>query len=184
MLTITHGNILDIPADILICSANPWLNLSGGVGGALLLRHGSSLQSRLHALLASQNKKLLPPTTVILDSPPNTPYKAIAHAIAIDAAYRTDIPTVAKTISIALDLLAPFHPAHIALTALGTGYGPLKPAQFGQALAIALQNRPHPPITVCLRHDHEADEVRTALTGSAGVQFSGAAPISKPPSKA
>ena len=30
--TIKHGNILNEPADVLICSANPFLNLSGGVG--------------------------------------------------------------------------------------------------------------------------------------------------------
>lgn len=31
------GEILDLAADALICSANPQLNLSGGVGGGFLL---------------------------------------------------------------------------------------------------------------------------------------------------
>ncbi len=162
-LKIIHGDILDVNADILVASANPWLNLSGGVGGALLLRYGLTLQSRLHAQLAALNKKVLPPGTVILDTPPNVPYKAIAHAIAIDAAYRTDIQITAQTIIHALNLIAPLIPNHIALTALGTGYGPLSHKQFGQALALALLNRDHPPLTVCVRHPHEADDVRLGL---------------------
>ena len=32
------GDILDVPADVLVCSANVYLNLSGGVGGAFALR--------------------------------------------------------------------------------------------------------------------------------------------------
>jgi hypothetical protein len=31
--TVKCGDILDEPADVLICSANIFLNLSGGVGG-------------------------------------------------------------------------------------------------------------------------------------------------------
>src|SRR5437763_11221519 len=51
---IRHGDILDEPADVLICSANPFLTLSGGVGGALLLRYGPSLQSELNEYLAGR----------------------------------------------------------------------------------------------------------------------------------
>jgi hypothetical protein len=40
--TVKSGNILDENADVLICSANVFLNLSGGVGGAILLRCGDA----------------------------------------------------------------------------------------------------------------------------------------------
>jgi hypothetical protein len=52
--TVTHGDILDVPADVLVCSANVWLNLSGGVGGTILLRHGPAMQDQLHRWLASR----------------------------------------------------------------------------------------------------------------------------------
>jgi O-acetyl-ADP-ribose deacetylase (regulator of RNase III) len=38
------GDILDIPADVLVSSANVYLTLSGGVGGAFLRRYGVAMQ--------------------------------------------------------------------------------------------------------------------------------------------
>ena len=46
--TASVGEILELSADALICSANPQLNLSGGVGGEFLLRYGESMQHFLH----------------------------------------------------------------------------------------------------------------------------------------
>ena len=34
-ITIKVGNVLTEAADVLISTANPWLNLSGGVNGAI-----------------------------------------------------------------------------------------------------------------------------------------------------
>lgn len=42
--TLKSGDILDEPADVLVCSANVFQNLSGGVGGAILLRYGDAVQ--------------------------------------------------------------------------------------------------------------------------------------------
>ena len=41
---VKHGDILDEPADVLVCSANVNLSLSGGVGGAFLRRDGPEMQ--------------------------------------------------------------------------------------------------------------------------------------------
>ena len=49
---VRGGDILDVSADVLICSANVYLNLSGGVGGAFLLRYGTSMQDALQDYLA------------------------------------------------------------------------------------------------------------------------------------
>ena len=46
---VSHSDLLDSVADGLLCSANPNLNLSGGVGGAFALRYGDEMQSFLHA---------------------------------------------------------------------------------------------------------------------------------------
>lgn len=42
-ISVIHGDILDIKADYLVSSGNPWLNMSGGVNGSLLERYGSML---------------------------------------------------------------------------------------------------------------------------------------------
>lgn len=39
------GEIFEIEADALICSANPRLELSGGVGGELRRRFGEAMQA-------------------------------------------------------------------------------------------------------------------------------------------
>ena len=45
--TVKSGDILDEQADVLICSANPFLYLSGGVGGSFLYRYGPAMQEEL-----------------------------------------------------------------------------------------------------------------------------------------
>jgi hypothetical protein len=44
---VAHGDLLDTDADGLLCSANPSLNLSGGVGGAFSMRFGPEMQTFL-----------------------------------------------------------------------------------------------------------------------------------------
>jgi O-acetyl-ADP-ribose deacetylase (regulator of RNase III) len=52
--TLKHVNIIDEPADVLICSANASLNLSGGVGADLLGRYGTKMQNELYRILAAR----------------------------------------------------------------------------------------------------------------------------------
>ena len=63
--SVKQGDILDEPADVLVCSANPWLNLSGGVGGEVLLRHGPQMQQELHRLLAARGLRSVPQGEVV-----------------------------------------------------------------------------------------------------------------------
>jgi O-acetyl-ADP-ribose deacetylase (regulator of RNase III) len=49
-----NGDILDVPADVLICCANVYLTLSGGVGGAFQLRYGPSMQLALFKYLSDR----------------------------------------------------------------------------------------------------------------------------------
>jgi len=43
---VRHGDVLDVAADALVCPANVYLNLSGGVGGAFSLREEKGDASR------------------------------------------------------------------------------------------------------------------------------------------
>jgi hypothetical protein len=85
----TTGDLLEIEADALICSANPQLNLSGGVGGAILLRYGEAMQKELHAKLRTAGLPYLNPGAAVATSPCGTKYRTVIHAVAIDGFYDT-----------------------------------------------------------------------------------------------
>ncbi|MEM6506506.1 MAG: macro domain-containing protein, partial [Planctomycetota bacterium] len=87
--TVKHGDILDEPADVLICSANPFLTLSGGVGGALLQRYGDPLRIELEEVLKSRSVNYVDRGSVIVTFPSDTPYKSIIHAVAVDGMYES-----------------------------------------------------------------------------------------------
>jgi hypothetical protein len=67
---VSSADILDAKADGLICSANPNLNLSGGVGGAFLLRYGTEMQDFLHGHLRST--RFPTPIAISFDPPMDT----------------------------------------------------------------------------------------------------------------
>src|SRR5262245_23289113 len=84
------GDLLDLPADGLICSANPQLNLSGGVGGAFSLRHGPAMQEFLHNYLRDRQLKHILPGSVVVAPGCGSHFQAVAHAVAIDVFYGTN----------------------------------------------------------------------------------------------
>ena len=83
--SIHIGNLLGVPADVLVLSANVYLNLSGGVSGAFALRYGPAMQEALHAWRAERNVRHAPPGTVVAMPPLGTPYHAVLHAVGVDA---------------------------------------------------------------------------------------------------
>jgi len=161
---VAAGDILDLNADVLVCSANPWLNLSGGVGGALALRYGPAMQGFLHTELAVRGVKWLPAGTVLVAPACGTPYRAVVHAVGVDPTYQSSMATVTTAVESALAAAAQFG-SHITLTAIGTGYGPLSLKQFGEAM-LPLMKRDWGAIrqiTIGVRHDDEAAELRGIL---------------------
>ncbi|EGF28006.1 macro domain-containing protein [Rhodopirellula baltica] len=98
------GDVLAVAADALISTANPWLNLSGGVNGAILAATGPATQEELHAYLKSQGISAVPAGTVIQSSSGNLPFDCILHAVAIDPFYdstaETDLLTLSTTTSL------------------------------------------------------------------------------------
>jgi O-acetyl-ADP-ribose deacetylase (regulator of RNase III) len=136
-LELYQGDILDLQADVLICSANVSLNLSGGVGGALLARFGAGLQEELHGNLPKQAPRFAKPGDVVVTHPQKTPYKAVLHAVAVDAFYDSNTQLITETVRKALGLASLEGARCVALTALATGYGHLSIAQFAEGLCPA-----------------------------------------------
>src|SRR5262245_5939336 len=140
-----HGDILDVPADVLVCSANVYLNLSGGVGGAFLLRHGPGMQEALHGFLAERGLRHVPRGEVVVMPPCGSPYRAVLHAVAVDAFYDSSADVVAAVVTASLQRAAEFAAQTVALAAVGTGYGRLTMADFARGLASVLGHE-FPPL--------------------------------------
>jgi O-acetyl-ADP-ribose deacetylase (regulator of RNase III) len=127
---VVHADLLELPADGLVCSANPSLNLSGGVGGALLMRYGNELQEFLHAWLQQQQLRQVPPGSVVVSPGFQSPFRHIAHAVAIDVFYDTSAELIFQTYQAALQALATAGCRTIAAACLGCGYGRCPEGEF------------------------------------------------------
>lgn len=128
--SVRHTDLLDIAADGLLCSANPSLNLSGGIGGAILLRYGSEMQTFLHEQLRTRGVRAVPPGTVILSPPFGLSHRAVAHAVAIDVFYETNADLIWSTYQTAFAQLSAAGCRSVAASCLGCGYGRFSASDF------------------------------------------------------
>ena len=168
--TIIHGDILDVPADVLVCSANVFLSLSGGVGGAILLRDGEAMQKELHGILAQSQRRFVDRGEVIQTSPCGTPYRAVLHAVAVDGLYESSPQIVQAIVEKALAMAAGLGARRVALTALATGYGKLTMRQFAEGIA-PLTRVDFPPIhevVICVRNVNDQQAIEASLAGVNG----------------
>lgn len=149
--SVIVGDILDQPADILVCSANPFLTLSGGVGGAFLLRYGPEMQTHLQAYLHARGVRHVPPGTVVQMPPCGSPYRAVLHAVAVDGFYESSAELITNVVQQILTLSVTFGGHTVALPAVATGYGHLQLADFAAGLRPCLRSTPGPArVLICL----------------------------------
>jgi O-acetyl-ADP-ribose deacetylase len=128
------GEILDLSADALICSANPQLNLSGGVGGEFLLRYGESMQQYLHNWLRRSASRFVMPGTVVVAPSCGSPFRVVLHAVAIDAFYDTSADVIAQAYQNAFAEASRMGCRTIASACLACGYGRATPEMFVAAI--------------------------------------------------
>lgn len=164
--SVEMGDILDVRADALVCSANPYLNMSGGVGGAFLLRYGPEMQSALHSILAEKGRRHLPQGTVVVTPPCGSPYRLVLHAIAVNVSYESSVQVIEKVVCECLKLAARAGAHSIAIPLLATGYGKLGPTDFGLGITSILHREfdPVEHIVICARRESDAAIVRTLLS--------------------
>src|SRR5262245_415544 len=165
-IDILVGDVLDVPADVLISSANPWLQMTGGVNLAIILRpRGELVHEELQRYLPDTHPRVVPPGTVVRTGPGSLPVKHILHAVPIDPSYDSSIELVANTIITALTQARELGAKVLSMPALATGFGPLTIDDFAQALkqATALDWSPFETLKVVLRQEADAETVRAAL---------------------
>ncbi len=155
-VVVTVGDVLDAPADVLISTANPWLNMSGGVNGAIRERE-PDIQTELRAHLESIGESAIPATSVVQTSAGALPYSYIIHAVAIDPFYDSSRQIVADTLAAAFDLAVSLGANSIAMPTLATGYGPMTIDSFARAFVDSVFGRfPIETVTIVVRSNENA----------------------------
>src|SRR5438270_5395726 len=102
-LEILAGDVLDVRADVLISTANPLLQMTGGVNLAIILRpQGELVHEELQQFLRRSGERYVDPGTVVCTGPGSLPVKNILHAVSIDPSYDSSVELVADTIVRAL----------------------------------------------------------------------------------
>jgi O-acetyl-ADP-ribose deacetylase (regulator of RNase III) len=158
---VHHGDILDVRADVLVCSANVYLALSGGVGGAFLLRYGPAMQEALQQYLLSRGARHVERGDVVAMPPCGSPYLAVLHAVAVDGAYESSPAVVGEVVSESLRQAAGLAARSVALAAVATGYGRLSMAEFARGLrgVLAQAFPPLERVVVGLRSRYDVEEL-------------------------
>ena len=123
-VTVRIGDLLEESADAIICPANPWLNMSGGVNGEILRRGGEPIQTELHAHLQALGKVAVDPGTVVATNPGQLKAKHLLHVVAIDPFYDSSVDLIREAITHALCVAQELGSKTVAMPALATGYVP------------------------------------------------------------
>jgi len=162
---VKKGNIVDEPADVLVCSANPHLTLSGGVGADLLARFGNSMQVALQQIVRNRTPHFIPRGEIIPYSDTTLPYLAVLHAVAVDGWYDSSPQIIEQIVANALRMAGGYNAHKVALTALATGFGHLSTEDFANGIRPLLDIE-FPPISevcICVLDDDRALELRRYL---------------------
>jgi O-acetyl-ADP-ribose deacetylase len=172
-LIVKQGDVLDEAVDVLICTANALLRMSGGVNGAILARGGKDVQNELNQYLKQIGRPAVDRGSVVRTGPGPLAVKHILHAVGVNAFYESSADVIASLVKKALAEAAALGAKTVATPAIATGYGPLTMAEFARGLREAV--RVAPPgiqeLRVVLRKPEEVDEVRQVCNfGTSGGQ--------------
>jgi O-acetyl-ADP-ribose deacetylase (regulator of RNase III) len=162
------GDVLDVPADVLISTANPWLQMTGGVNLKIILRpSGELVHAELQAHLRASGGKYVEAGTVVRTGPASLPVRHILHAVSIDPSYDSSVELVAQTLGRALGMARELGARTVTVPALATGFGPLSMEEFAEAVkrVLAQDWSPVETLKVVLLKAEDAEIVRAALEG-------------------
>ncbi len=168
-IEVLVGDVLAVPADVLISTANPWLQMTGGVNLKIILRpRGEFVHEELQKHLRATGKRYVEPGTVVRTGPGSLPVRHILHAVSIDPSYDSSVGLVADTIVKALSMARELDARTVTIPALATGFGPLSMEEFAAALDRALDRdwSPLAVLMVVLRQQEDAERVRAVLERS------------------
>ena len=120
-LTIKVGDVLNEGVDVLICTANPGLQMTGGVNGELLQRGGDRIRDELNAYIKSSGKPVVDRGTVVKTGPGPLSVKHILHAVGVNAFYESSSEVITRLMADALILAAELDARTVATPMIATG---------------------------------------------------------------
>ncbi|MDB5327250.1 MAG: Appr-p processing protein, partial [Phycisphaerales bacterium] len=99
--------------------------------------------------------------TVVVTTPGVTPYRAVLHAVAVNAFYESSPAIVGDVVRACLHAAAEHGAQTVALTALATGYGKLTIGQFAEGLSGVIDEdfSPIRGVTIVVRGVDDAEEI-------------------------
>jgi O-acetyl-ADP-ribose deacetylase (regulator of RNase III) len=165
-VVVKTGDVLDEQVDVLICTANPLLAMSGGVNGAILARGGQDVQKELQAQFKTGGKGFVAPGTIVRTGPGPLLVKHILHAVGVDMSYNSSVELVSELLATALKEASRLGAKTVATPAIATGYGPLTIADFAQACQKGLR-KSYPgleELRIVLRAQEDVDVVTRQVT--------------------
>lgn len=165
IISLSVGIVLEVPADVLIVPANPWLSMSSGINADILARCGMQIQEELNEYLSECGLKSVSAATVVPTTAPGLPFRHLVHAVAVDGFEQTNRTMVTKTLTAAFKLSDAFTASSVTLPPIATGYGPLSIGEFGLALAAAADTQKYfcETIKLVLQDDEDKEELQSAL---------------------
>lgn len=133
---IANCNIVEYEADALIYSTNQELFLGGGgVGAALIERHGFCVQDQVFEELKARDVVTASVGDVIETAMPGMPWKKIFHTVVSNEHYNTEPNVVSEVIKRCLARCEETAGVQlVAISALGCGYGDLSHTEFVQLI--------------------------------------------------
>jgi O-acetyl-ADP-ribose deacetylase (regulator of RNase III) len=164
-------NIVDESADVLICSANVSLNLSGGVGADLLERYGLKMQRELHKRISSRSPRAAKQGEIFVYQDETIPFKAVLHCVAVNGWYESSTLIVESIVRDAFHICQDLEARKVALTALATGFGNLDFEGFAAAIK-PLTPEEFPPVSevcICINETSQLNKLAAAFA-NAGIE--------------
>lgn len=128
---IRRGDVVDARPDALIFSTNEHLFLSGGAGASLLGVHGRPLQDAMDQALASSGRKVAERGSVFEIAPSGSWSSRLFAVVAANGFYETCEQDTRRAVEQVLARCSDLPEIkHVAITALGTGYGNMEIEDF------------------------------------------------------
>lgn len=164
-ICIRTGDVPEFPADVLVSTANPWLDMSGGVNGAIRAQC-PEIQDELKSHLKELDIRALPAGSTVRTSAGTLPFQAILHAIAIDPFYSTSKQIINSILNELMVWTVPQGLHSISMPTLATGYGRLPMEDFAEWFGQWMQCDREPRakrLTIVVRQDHDAEILRSHI---------------------
>lgn len=124
-VTVYNGSFLDVAADAIVTSTNPFLSLQAGTGGALRMAGGDGIQADCDLLVeeahARTGRRYFPPGTAHVTGAGMLDHAAVIHCVVGDGYHHSTPEIVRECVTAALRQAGSRRFQDVVFPVLGTG---------------------------------------------------------------